>query len=170
MISKQKLKKFCNGDISKIENYDKAIADKTQVWHCHHRRETIYSMKELIEIGEYYDRPPEELILLTISEHYKLHRGANNHNWYGKHLSEEHKNKMSIAKLGEKNFLWGKTRSDEVKRKISMTKRGKHTGEDNSSYGTFWWNDGKKSVRSKECPGDGWMKGRIRWKNKEDNK
>ena len=31
---------YCRGDISKIENYDKAIADTKTVWHCHHRLET----------------------------------------------------------------------------------------------------------------------------------
>jgi len=25
---------------------------------------------------------------------------------------------------------------------------------------TYWWNDGRKNKRSKECPGDGWQKGR----------
>lgn len=29
-----------------IENYDKAIADKTQVWEVHHRKEEFYSQKE----------------------------------------------------------------------------------------------------------------------------
>lgn len=30
-------KLWCCEDISKIENYDKAIADKTQTWVCHHK-------------------------------------------------------------------------------------------------------------------------------------
>ena len=34
--------KYCCEDISLIENYDKAIEDKTQYWHCHHRLETHY--------------------------------------------------------------------------------------------------------------------------------
>ena len=33
---------YCRGDISKIENYDKAIADTKTVWHCHHRRELSF--------------------------------------------------------------------------------------------------------------------------------
>lgn len=56
----------------KIENYDKAIADKTQTWEVHHRREEFYSCKELIERSEYFDRPPEELIFLTRTEHNKM--------------------------------------------------------------------------------------------------
>lgn len=27
------------GDLTKIENYDKAVVDETQVWECHHRLE-----------------------------------------------------------------------------------------------------------------------------------
>ena len=72
MIYLKNVKKFCKDDISLIENYDKAIAD-TKTWVCHHRREAIYSAKELIEIGEYYNRPACELIFLTITEHRRLH-------------------------------------------------------------------------------------------------
>lgn len=55
-----------------IENYNKAIADTTQIWDCHHRKEEFYSYKELIERGEYFDVPPEDLIFLTREEHRKL--------------------------------------------------------------------------------------------------
>ena len=61
-----------------IESYDKAITDTTQVWNCHHRLETHtsdgerrlvdISRAELIALGMYYDRPPEELIFLTKKE------------------------------------------------------------------------------------------------------
>lgn len=37
MIGKQ-LKKFCD-NIQDIENYDKAVADKENMWCIHHRRE-----------------------------------------------------------------------------------------------------------------------------------
>ena len=55
-----------------IENYEKAIADTTQTWECHHREEEFYSYKELVERGEYYDVPPEALIFLTHKEHCKV--------------------------------------------------------------------------------------------------
>ena len=73
MISEYYAKSYCRDDISLIENYDKAIADTTQMWHCHHRRETIYSVKDLQDIGEYYNRPACELIFLTSLEHNRLH-------------------------------------------------------------------------------------------------
>ena len=99
MIDKKRAIKYCKDDISLIENYDKAIADNSLVWHCHHRRETIYSVKELIDIGEYYNRPACELIFLTPLEHNRLHH-------LGKHLSEDTRKKMSESNKG-KNY-WTK--------------------------------------------------------------
>lgn len=74
MISKN-VNKFCCEDISLIENYDLAIADNTQTWHCHHRLETDEnkSMEELIDLGLYYDRPAPELIFLTEHDHKSIH-------------------------------------------------------------------------------------------------
>ena len=66
---------FCNcycRNPELIENYNLAISDKTQTWEVHHRREEFYSCKELIERSEYFDRPPEELIFLTRTEHNKM--------------------------------------------------------------------------------------------------
>ena len=39
MINEYIAKRFCKEDLTKIENYDKAIADTTHTWHCHHRTE-----------------------------------------------------------------------------------------------------------------------------------
>lgn len=83
MINIDKAKRYCKEDPSMIENYDKAIADKTQTWDCHHRDEVrtlpsgmvVYrSQKELIENDRYYNCPANELIFLTRSEHRNLHR------------------------------------------------------------------------------------------------
>lgn len=81
MINLRKVKKYCK-EYTKIENYDKAIADTTQTWACHHRDEVrtlpsgmvvLRTAEELKEIGRYYDCPPNELIFLTKSEHSRLH-------------------------------------------------------------------------------------------------
>ena len=110
-----------------IENYDKAIADDTQVWDCHHRREELYSQKELIERGEYFDISPEDLIFLTKSEHSRIDSRCKRVSegqkgrlaWNkGKTLSEEAKRKMSEANKGKK-------RSEEAKRKMSEAHKGK---------------------------------------------
>lgn len=89
-----------------IENYDKAVADNTQTWDCHHRKEELYSQKELIERGEYYDVQPEDLIFLTRAEHSKIDSYCKRASEVkkGKKLppfSEEHKRKISEAKKGK---------------------------------------------------------------------
>ena len=160
MISKRSAKAYCRDDISLIENYDKAIADKTRVWDCHHRRETIYSVKELIEIGEYYNRPACELIFLTQTDHRRLHH-------LGKHLSEETRKKMSEALKGEKCYIFGKRLSEETRKKMSESKKGKHLSEETRTKLSeaikckHWYNNGVKSIRAKTCP-DGFVPGRLK--------
>lgn len=75
MIS-EKSKDYCREDISLIENYDKAIADETQIWVCHHRLEITLNVKLnwLKRVNLYYDRPASELIYLTQAEHMRIHR------------------------------------------------------------------------------------------------
>ena len=167
MISENHAKAFCRDDISLIENYDKAIADKSQVWHCHHRRETIFSRKDLIEIGEYYNRPACELIFLTKSEHMKLHH-LGKPTWIkGKHLSEETRKKMSEAKKG-------KHLSEEHKRKLSEAQNGKHhseetrkkmseskKGKNHWTKDTHWYNNGVKCIKAKTCP-EGFVPGILK--------
>ena len=167
MICEKTIKKFCKDDISLIENYDKAVADKTQVWHCHHRRETIFSKSDLIEIGEYYNRPACELIFLTPNEHHRLHN-------LGKHHSEESRKKLSQKKKGENNPMFGKHHSAETRKKMSEANKGKHISEEtckkmseahkgkmNPTFGTRWYNNGVICVRAKTCP-EGFVKGRIK--------
>lgn len=73
-------------DITRIENYSKAVLDTSQTWECHHRRETHYkkdgkwiereaalSADQLIKDGKYYHVEPCELIFLTPSDHRALH-------------------------------------------------------------------------------------------------
>lgn len=55
-----------------IENYDKAMADNTQTFDCHHRLESCFTQKFLKEMNLYYDVEPEALIFLTKSEHSKV--------------------------------------------------------------------------------------------------
>lgn len=151
-----------------IENYDKAIADDTQTWDCHHRLETHnsdgekrlvdISSSELIALGMYFDRPPEELIFLTPIEHISLHKAGKPSPNKGKSQSEETKRKisetlrfhsvseasrkrMSEAHKGRKHLSEeakrklsearkGKKLSEETKKKISETLKGKHHSEE----------------------------------------
>ena len=191
MISEKRAKSYCKDDISLIENYDKAIADKTQIWHCHHRRETIFSRKDLIEIGEYYNRPACELIFLTKSEHMKLHHLGKPSGMKDKHPSEESRKKMSEKKKGENNPLFGKHHSAETCKKISEANKGKHRsaetckkigearkgkplsaethkklseaqkGKNHWTKGTHWYNNGVKCIKAKTCP-EGFVPGRLK--------
>ena len=141
MINEEHVKKFCNGDITKIENYELAITDNTQTWHCHHRLETHNSdgekrlvhiqKKELIELDMYYNRPPEEFIFLTSVEHNRLHNKGKTlsdkqkriFTRKGKKNSKEHNKKISEANKG-------KTFSEETRRKISEANKGRHFSEE----------------------------------------
>ena len=127
MICIQTVKKFCNGDITQIENYEKAINDNTQTWHCHHRKETDeeLSLKQLKELGLYYNRPPSELIFLTKSEHHSLHSSGENNPFYGAHHSEEARNKLSELMKDENNPFYGKHHSEETKQKMSESLKGR---------------------------------------------
>lgn len=118
---------FCT-EPEKIENYDKAMADTTQVWHCHHRLETHFSdgterpekaiikSDELIALGMYFNRPAEELIFLTVSEHHQLHNRLNNFKYTSK----------------------GRKRSEETLKRMSIAQKSRGTGE--------WMLDGKKVI------------------------
>lgn len=141
MICEKTVKKFCK-DFTKIENYDKAIADKTQTWHCHHRLETESTgavvestMRDLMDWNIYYDRPPEELIFLTESEHRKLHKNNKNRAFskeWKDNLSEAHKGyvqsaetrlKRSLAMKGKNTYK----RSEEHRQKMKdSSKKGMH--------------------------------------------
>ena len=157
MINENYAKAFCRDDISLIENYDKAVSDTTQLWHCHHRRETIFSKADLIEIGEYYNRPACELIFLTQLEHIRLHH-------LGKHLSAETRKKMSEARIN-------KPKSAETRKKMSEANKGKSLSAETrkkmceAQNGSYFFNNGVKSIRAKTCPGPEWQRGRIKKKN-----
>lgn len=130
MICERTSRQYCYQDISLIENYDKAVADKENMWDCHHRVGTIMNCnnKQLKEVGAYYDRPAHDLIFLRHDEHLSLHKNGNKV-WVGRHHSEETRRKLSEAKKGNKNHL-GKHHSEESKRKMSEVKRGKHHSDE----------------------------------------
>lgn len=121
MIGKY-INRFCCEDISKIENYEEAVNDTTQMWECHHRLETHTSdgerrlvdltHKELIALDMYLYRPADELIFIAKIEHQRLH-------FKDKKRSEEIKQRLSEANKGHKH-------SDETKRKMSEARKGKH--------------------------------------------
>lgn len=132
--------RFTN-DYSKIENYDKAIADTTQTWHCHHKLEMFFTKKELIEMGRYYNVPARELIFLTKKDHSQtwIHKGCRNirpNNQYAKGNTFKH--------------------TEEAKAKISAKRKEKPS---RGTIGMHWYNNGIENVCAFTCP-DGYKRGR----------
>ena len=140
MISKKNCKAYCCEDLSKIENYDKAVADTTQVWVCHHRLEVqgqfINSVELLKRCRMYWKRPANELIFLTRSNHTKLHSKGKPSHRKGKHLTEETRRKLSEANRGKKM-------SEESRRKLSEWHKGRPLPEETkrkmSTAAKDWW-------------------------------
>ena len=170
--------KYCK-DYENIENYQKAKKDNFKGWECHHRLETHtsggerlsvdISHEELKALGMYYNRPPEELIFLTTSEHNAFRRGRHlseehkkkigaaskgNKNALGHHHTDEAKNKIAEAMKGEKNPFYGKRHSEETKKKIAEAKRINSTGR-------HWFNNGKENKFCYECP-EGFVPGMLK--------
>lgn len=111
--------RYCE-NYESIENYEKALADNFKGWCCHHRKGIYISKKELKALGLYYNRPAEELVFLTESEHRSLHSKGESHPMYGKHHSEESKKKMSDIKKGKRH-------TEETKKKLSELNSGEKT-------------------------------------------
>jgi len=118
---------------------------------------------------EYITEWIKELNLDT--SHFTGNKGA-------KHTEQARKN-ISQSKMGKKNSFYGKTHSKEVKMKMSEDRKGDknsfygrtHTdetrkviGQKNSENmkGMLWWNNGQTQKRSKECPDNDWIRGRLK--------
>lgn len=125
MINIKNVEQYCKDDISKIENYEQAIADKAQTWNCHHRLELTldgefaHTKEELERLDMYYNRPYFELIFLSKAEHFRLHGQS------GKPITEATRIKLSKATKGENNPFYGKKHTAETKRKISKANKGR---------------------------------------------
>ena len=168
---KHNFERYCK-DYENIENYYKAKADNFKGWCCHHRKGVDIPAEELQVLDMYYNRPPEELIFLTRSEHRALHTEGEKHPMYGKHQSEETKKKMSEAHKG-------KHHSDEARKKIAEALKGKPSGNKGKHFseeskkklseakkgntanrGKHWFNNGKINKFCYECP-EGFVPGRL---------
>ena len=82
--------------------------------------------------------------------------------------SEESKKIMSIKAIGNKNSA-GIKRSQQFIEKLRLRKLGtKHSDETKQKIsehkkGTHYWNNGEVERVCRECPGEGWVRGRL-WK------
>lgn len=129
-------------------------------------RKIINSAKRLKELGIYYDW--KLTITVPASEHAYLH--ANNR-------SDATKRKMSAAKKGENNPMYGTLHSEEAKSKKSAAMKGNTYAKGKRSEeakakmsaaqigntnvrGRRWYNNGITSIRAIKCP-PGFTSGRI---------
>ena len=125
MLNERQAHKYCKEEISKIENYEKAIADTTRTWVCHHRTEIWWNCtkKELIENECYFNRKACELIFLTQAEHARLHMTAE----HRKKISESNKGKI-FTTAHRKNI------SESRKGKIFTAEHRKNISEARKAY------------------------------------
>ena len=174
MINEKFAYAVCKDDISLIENYDKAIADTSQMYVCHHKAGILpcgrFSRDDLKKFNLYWHRPASELIFLTKSEHIRLHLLC-------KHHSEETRKKMSEAQKGKQlsedtrkkiaEARKGKHRSAETRKKMSEAHKGKHNSAEarkkmsEAHKGNHWYNNGVTSILAKTCP-EGFVPGRLK--------
>ena len=163
MICIENVKTYCK-DYTQIENYDIAVNSSGR-YECHHRLEThnsdgerrlvLISRQELIALDMYWDRPPEELIFLTCSEHRSLHNKDKkcpyfselNRSRKGVRLSEKHKAKLSAACKGWKH-------SEAARAKISAKLKGNTIVK-----GMHWFHNDEIAVLAYTCP-EGFIPGR----------
>lgn len=140
MINMRQAKLYCKEPINLIENYDKAIADSTQTWVCHHRlskfgkpREIEVPVGVLIDLRIYCNRPASELISMTKSEHGRMHNIVrDNHSF-----TEAAKRVASHPK--ERNGMYGKK---------------------GAAAGKHWFNNGMLETYAFERP-EGFVRGRL---------
>ena len=165
VINLRYAKEFCCEDISKIENYERALADGKETWHCHHRLEivdgVVTSMSVLKDKGLYYGRHASELIFLTRTDHLKLHNT-------GRKFTKEWRRKISESKrgklTGDKNPNWGRTWqkhplygkkvSEELRSRISETEKKDAAiyREYRANGGELKWQQWRKLQKEKfEC-------------------
>lgn len=75
----QPLPYFAPGELTKIENYDRARSEGFYGWAIHHRLGESYLRRDLIARNLYYSRPAEELIFLTVPMHMQIHHTTGGH-------------------------------------------------------------------------------------------
>ena len=126
----------------------------------HHKDDTLM----LTNINRYIEWRPEDLVVMTLSEHSKLHNT-------GLVRSEETREKLSKANKGKQPWL-GKHHSEETKKKLSKANKGKHLTEEarkkmsEAAKGNQKWLGKHHSEEAKQKMRDAWVIRRARRDNK----
>ena len=132
IVSLMKDKKSYNKRINRLIMETYEPIEDSHLYHAHHQNE----IKD--------DNRLENLRWELIEDHLREHKK-------GKIYGEEHRRKISEARKG-------RVFSKEHRRKIGEARLGK---PNKGLVGKGWWNNGTKTIRSKECPGEGWVRGRV---------
>lgn len=104
------------------------------------------------ESNPFYGKTHRDDTKNKISNTLKSTYNDGKHPWLGRKHSEESKEKFRKNNAGKNNPNYGKVTPDEVRNKIGQSKVGRKL-----------WNNGKQQKFSKECPGDGWVLGGIKF-------
>ena len=134
---KKNLKSYCSEPLELIENYQKALAEGFAGWCMHHRLE-IQPDGTRVSMQELID---QGLYYDRPASELVFMR-------FGEHTS--------LHNIGN-TYIKGKHLSEKTRHKIAEAHKGK-------TLGVHWWNNGISCKRSRECPGEGWTRGRLRFK------
>lgn len=89
-----------------------------------------------------------------------------------KHMGDSHRgfkhSEKSIEKMKKNSYWKGKHHSEEQRKKWSKERKGVSLPEETkvqmskSHKGLLWWNNKIIETQSKECPGEDWVRGRLK--------
>ena len=157
--------------------YDSLTKEQRKIYnHCRHSALKYFNVQKgyvlhhkdntlmLTDINRYIEWRPEDLVVMTLSEHSKLHNT-------GLVRSEETREKMSKANKGRQPWL-GKHHSEETKKKLSKANKGKHLTEETrkkmseADKGKQKWLGKHHTEESKQKMRDAWVIRRAKGDNK----
>lgn len=128
-----------------------------------------------------------DLYISLVYANLKFGASGENHYLYKQVLPQSTRDKISFSKtgkkiapdvlaarigrfVGEKNPSFGKPKSAESKLKNAQSHLGKtHSSETKKAMSLdrktwFWWNNGVQNKRMAKCPGENWVRGKLKRK------